>query len=121
MRPRATGTFALYLLLVLTSLLDAAGHDLLCELGDQTLPRLVDHVAGVEGRAPSPGPDIAPGAPQPEHEGPCCLLSGQRISLGPSQTAWHSFLVAQALRAPDGGQPFRQLPASHTSRGPPAS
>ena len=121
MRFRATGAFALHLLLVPTLLLEAAGHDVLCAFEDQALPRVVDQGASAEGRAPSPRPDIAPGDPHHEHECPCCLRGGQRILLGPTPTSWHPLWVAQGLRVPDSGQPTRQLPASRTSRGPPAS
>ena len=121
MRIRATGACALYALLVLTLLLEAAGHDLLCAYEDQALPRVADQGASAEGRAPSPGPDIAPGSPQYEHECPCCLRGGQRLSLGPTPASRQPLLVARASRAPEVGQPTRRPSASHTSRGPPAS
>lgn len=119
MRFRATGAFALHLLVVLTLLFEAAGHDLLCEWDDRSLARAVDQVAGTD--RPAPTPNITHGTPSYEQECPCCLRGGQRFSLVPTPTSWHPLRVAQASRAPDGVQPTRQLPASHTSRGPPAS
>ncbi len=121
MKFRFTGAFALHLLLVLTLLFEAAGHDVLCAYEDQALPRVVDQGDSAEGRAPSTGPDITPGEEHHERDCPCCLRHGSRISLGTTPTGGHPLWVAQGLKVPDSDQPTRQLPASRTSRGPPAS
>ena len=118
MRFRAT-SFAI--LLALSLLLEAVGHDVLCAHEDQALPHAAAQGASAEDRAPSLGPDILPGHPHHEHECPYCLRGGQRISLGPTPTSGHPLRIAQGSRVPDSCQPTRQLPASRTSRGPPAS
>ncbi|MCG8455953.1 MAG: hypothetical protein MI919_06685 [Holophagales bacterium] len=112
MRMRSTGATALLLLLSLTSLLEAAGHELLCR-DEHSLPEL-----GAD--LPISGVQIAPGETEHEDDCPCCGLCGSRLSLGPSSTTDPRLAVAEIQAAGPGALFLEPSPASYLSRGPPA-
>ncbi len=121
MRIRDTGALALHLLLALTMLLAATGHDHVGRPDQDAGPCVVDHDAAHEGQQQSSVPRLSHGAEEHEHECLGCRLGSQRWSLAKPQLTGSSLLVAQAARFPDTSPRSLLLPSSRTNRGPPAS
>ena len=110
-RIRSAGATALFPLLLLTSLLDAAGHQLLC--------RDAPALSGIAADLPSAGPQIAPSEAERDHDCPCYGLGGSRITLGPPSTTDPAVVVTEVATARRGALFVEPFPASHPSRGPP--
>lgn len=111
MRFRSASATALTFLLLLTSLLDVAGHELLCR--DDPVR------GGITAGSPLAGPQIVPVEAELDHDCPCCGLCGPRISLGPEWATDPVLVVAEVHAVRHGVLFVKPLPASHPSRGPP--
>ncbi|MEM9557507.1 MAG: DUF2946 family protein [Acidobacteriota bacterium] len=112
MRIRSTGATALYLLLLLTSLVEAAGHELLCH--DE--PTRFGIASGVS----DSGAQIAPDGEEQGEDCPYCGLCTSRVCLAPTSASSPTVEVAEVRVAASSVFLAQRLPASHLSRGPPA-
>lgn len=108
---RPVGAAALHLLLLLSSLLDAAGHELLCR--DEPAP------SRVADGSPSSGAQILPTEEGPDRDCPCCRLNGPRSWLAPPSTTDPALALAEVATARPGVPFLKPFPTSHPSRGPP--
>lgn len=111
MRFRSASATALTFLLLLTSLLDVAGHELLCRDEPARLGIVTD--------SPLAGPQIAPEEAELDDDCPCCGLCRPRVSLSPSSESAPALMAAEIQSGPRAVRFVEPLPASHPSRGPP--
>lgn len=111
MRIRSAGATALYLSLLLTSLVEAAGHELLCR-DDPARQEAGSARATTEVQ-------IAPGESDLGDDCGYCGLCGQRLSLSPASTTDPTFVVAGVQATGRTTFLIKSESASQLSRGPP--
>ena len=111
MQTRSAGAKALNLLL-LVSLLLAAGNELLCCDDGPDRHEIV-------AEAFSPERQIAPTEGEHDDDCLCCGLRSQRVSFAPFKATDPALVVAEATTARRSTFFVERLPASHTNRGPP--
>ncbi|MEM7352021.1 MAG: hypothetical protein AAF657_14570 [Acidobacteriota bacterium] len=111
MRIRSAGVTALTPLLLLISLLDASGHELLCR--DEPAP------PGIAADGPSSGALTAPDLEEQDHDCLCCGVCGPRVSLAPPSATDSALAAVEVTPARRGALFVEPFPASYPGRGPP--
>ena len=113
MHIRSAGYTALQLLFLMSSLLDAAGCELLCLDGPDASSKTLQAV-GAEA-------EICPVETEHDDDCPCCGLYVPRVSFEPSTTTDPAIFMVEAAPAQRGVFFVDALAATHLSRGPPVS
>ena len=113
MHIRSAGYTALQLLFLMSSLLDAAGCELLC-LNE---PESSSNVAQVVGSRAQ----VCPVDEEHDDDCPCCGLRVPRVSFEPSTATEPTLVLAEAALVRRGVLFIKALTATHLSRGPPVS
>ena len=109
---RAAGAFALHLLIVLASLIEAAGLDVHCLRQDQPEPTAGDAAAALS---------LRPEEDDPCSSGccPCCQTGNQRLAPTQPIVEWPLLTAEWLAQSPEADHRVRRLHGRQSDRGPP--